>query len=128
MRPTDFTNQRDRLHKVVENALNGATYLSSRDEDGRVLLLEAKRAGKYVFVRFRGVRQSDATATPESGAGLRFIGVGSADKFSLLRFFFPFARPGSGAARVRIEAGSARLDIVCEDAEWWESDTPNASG
>ena len=128
MRPTDFTNQRDRLRKVVENALNGATYLSSREEDGRMLLLQARRAGKYVFVRFRGVRQSDATATPDAGVGIRFVNVGSSEKFSLVRLFFPFVRTGSGAARVRIEAGAARLDIVCEDAEWWESDTPNASG
>ena len=128
MRPTDFTNQRERLRRVVENALSGATYESSRPEDGRLLLLEARRSGKQVFVRFRGVRQSDATATPESGADLRLVNVGSAERFSLMRFFFPFARPGSGAARVRIEAGAARLDIVCEDAEWWESEAPHTSG
>jgi hypothetical protein len=130
VRPTDFTNQRDRLRRVVENALANATYESSREEDGRLLVLEARRRpdGKYVVLRFRGVRQSDATETPVSGSSLRLVSIGSAEKFSLLRLFFPFARAGSGAARVRIDAGAARLDIVCEDAEWWESDTPNASG
>lgn len=130
MRPTDFTNQRDRLRRVVTNALADATYESSREEAGRLLVLEARRRsdGKQIVLRFRGVRQSDATNIPESGSDMRLVNVGPAEKFSLLRFFFPFARPGSGAARVRIEAGAARLDIVCEDAEWWESDAPNASG
>ena len=27
---------------------------------------------------------------------------------------------GGGYVRVRIEAGAAMLDIVCQDAEWWE--------
>jgi hypothetical protein len=122
-----FTDQRERLRRIVESALTGATYESSREEEGgRMLVIEAKRAdGRHIGLRFRGVRDSEATEAPAPGASLRLKTVGSAEKFSLLRLFFPLARtPGSGAARVRIEAGSARLDIVCEDAEWWEADEP----
>jgi hypothetical protein len=73
-------------------------------------------------VRFRGVRSSEATDAPAAGSALRLQSVGSASGFSLLAFFFPFARrAGANASRVRIEAGAARLDIVCEDAEWWEN-------
>ena len=94
-----------------------------------MLVIEAKRAdGTPVFVRFLGVRQSAASAEPQVGSSLRVGGVSSANRFSLLGLLFPFLRgPGSGAARVRIEAGAARLDIVCEDAEWWE-ESPNRSG
>jgi hypothetical protein len=40
---------------------------------------------------------------------------------SLVSRFFPiFVPPGPEYARVRIDAGPATLDIVCQDAEWWE--------
>ena len=123
MSALDFTDQRERLRRIVENALEGATYEASREEaSGQMLVIEAKRQdGRHVSVRFRGVRESVATAAPAPGSRIRISGVGSAEKFSLLRLAFPFSRgPGLGAARVRIEAGASRLDIICEDAEWWE--------
>ena len=125
----NFTDQRERLRRIIHNAIDGASYESSRpEEDGRLLLLEGRRRdGTTVYLRFRGVRSSDATAPPQSGSALRLQSVGSATGFSLLAFFFPFARrAGSGAARVRIDAGTTRLDIVCEDAEWWsEANRPS---
>jgi hypothetical protein len=40
---------------------------------------------------------------------------------SLVSRFFPlFKPPGPAYARVRIDAGPATLEIVCQDAEWWE--------
>jgi hypothetical protein len=119
-----FTDQRERLQRIVEKALAGTSYESSRNEDGRILVVEARRPdGRQVIVRFRGVRDSEASNAPVPGTEIRRLNVGPAEKFSLVRLFFPFIRgPGSGAARVRIEAGAARLDIVCEDAEWWEPD------
>jgi hypothetical protein len=117
-----FTDQRDRLRRIVENALTGTSYQASHQEEPRLLVLEARRPdGREVIVRFRGVRESEANATPVPGSDIQRLSVGSAEKFSLVRLFFPFIRgAGSGAARVRIETGNARLEIVCEDAEWWE--------
>ena len=124
-----FTDQRDRLRRIVDKALTGTSYESSRQEDTRMLVLEARRpGGTKVMVRFRGVRESQANDTPQAGAAIRHVSVGSAEKFSLIRLFFPFIRgPGSGAARVRIETGATRMDIVCEDAEWWEPDGPDST-
>lgn len=124
-----FTDQRERLRRIVDKALTGTSYESSRQEEPRMLVVEARRPdGAQVIVRFRGVRESEANDTPAPGAGIKRVSVGSAEKFSLIRLFFPFIRsPGSGAARVRIEAGAARLDIVCEDAEWWEPDAPEST-
>jgi hypothetical protein len=124
-----FTDQRERLRRIVANAIDGATYESSRSEaDGRLLVIEARRAGgQRIVLRFRGVRQSDATAMPPPGSALRLGGV-SADRVSCVGFFIPVIGPilsrSSGASRVRIEAGATRLDIVCEDAEWWEDEAP----
>lgn len=130
-----FTDQRERLRRVLHNALSGSAYESTRsEEDGRTLLLEARRAdGRRVGIRFRGVRDSEASQAPAPGSELRLRGVGSADRFSFLGLLFPLLRPtGIGYARVRIEAGGARLDIVCQDAEWWEDDAapaePGGSG
>ena len=124
-----FTDQRERLRRIVENALRGPSYESSRQEEPRLLVLEARRPdGRQVIVRFRGVRESDANEMPAQGADIRRLSVGSAEKFSLTRLFFPFIRgAGAGASRVRIEAGAARLNIVCEDAEWWEPDAPEST-
>jgi hypothetical protein len=119
-----FTDQQERLRRILQNALAGATYETSRpEEDGHMLVIEARRAdGKQIGLRFRGVRESEATAVPVEGSSLRLQSVGSANRFSLIGLFFPFLRPGSrGAARVRIEIGAARLEVVCEDAEWWEA-------
>lgn len=124
-----FTDQTERLRRIVENALAGATYESSREEEGgRMLVIEAKRPdGRQVGLRFRGVREADASDTPAAGSSLRLRSVASVSKFSLLGLLSPlFRSPVRGVARVRIEAGAARLDIVCEDAEWWEG--PDTSG
>jgi hypothetical protein len=119
-----FTDQRGRLRRIVENALAGATYKSShQEEESRLLAIEAVRGdGQHVVVRFRGVRDSEATQTPQPGAAMKLLSVGSAARFSILSLLVPFIfrTPGSDYARVRIGVGAARLDIVCQDAEWWE--------
>jgi len=69
-------------------------------------------------------RRPATSAVPAVGDSLRLAGVGSGTGFSLVRLFFPFLRsPAFGQARVRIEAGAARIEVVCQDAEWWE-DSP----
>lgn len=124
-----FTDQRGRLTRILENALAGSLYDSSETEDeGRMLVLHAHRAsGTPVSVRFRAVQSSDATAVPEANAplSLRDVSVGGGGCLSLLGPIIPiFRTPERGYARVRIEAGAARLDIVCQDAEWWEDEGP----
>lgn len=119
-----FTDQRLRLRRILANALEGAAYDSSRTEDGgRTLVIHGRRRdGRPVTVRFRGVRQSQADSEPTAGSSLRVRSVASAGRFSWLALFFPFARRDAGASRVRIEAGASKLEIVCEDAEWWEEE------
>jgi hypothetical protein len=124
-----FTDQRARLRRILENALAGALYDSSeREAGGRVLVIHAHRGNsRPVTVTFRGVKDSEATAVPVPGASLRLSSVGAVGGglSSLLGFVIPQLRsPGPGYARVRIDAGAARLDIVCQDAEWWEDDAP----
>ena len=120
-----FTDQRGRIRKVLENALPGTTYVSSvRESEASSLLLTGRRAGRLVNIRFRAVRQSDASSEPPAGSTLQLRKVGDAD-FSLWRFLLPFPHGRSPSyARVTIEAGDARLDIVCQDAEWWEDEAP----
>ncbi len=118
-----FTDQKERLRRIVSNAVDGAAYEGSRvEENGAHLLIEARRPeGQLVSLRFRGVKDSEATAAPPPGSVLHLESVASARRFSLwsmLFFFLP--SPGSNKMRVRIKADDARLDIVCEDAEWWE--------
>ncbi|HEU0075791.1 MAG TPA: hypothetical protein VFS30_17460 [Dehalococcoidia bacterium] len=120
-----FTDQRARLRRILENSLEGALYDSSEtEEDGRMVVLRARRqGGQRVSVRFRAVTSSDATEEPRPGDVLSLRGVDLVNPgcLSLLAFAFPrFRSPGPGYARVRIDAGAARLDIVCQDAEWWE--------
>jgi hypothetical protein len=124
-----FTDQRGRLRRILENSLEGAAYLSSEtEEDGRMVVIRARRPdGQRVAVRFRAVSSSDASQQPEVGAVLRLhsVSVSRGGCLSLLSPFWLFRRgPGvpqmSDSARVRIDAGAARLDIVCQDAEWWE--------
>jgi len=56
-----------------------------------------------------------------AGSPLRLRDVGTPGRFGVLGVFFPGMRgPGIGYTRVRIEAGAAQLEIVCQDAEWWE--------
>jgi hypothetical protein len=122
-----FTDQRQRIRRVLENALTGCSYVASeRDSQGATLLLTARRGEtRRVNVRFRGVRESDASAEPAAGSNLRLRHVGSGSKFSILAMLVPLLRtPGPAYTRVTIEAGDARLDIVCQDAEWWEDEKP----
>jgi hypothetical protein len=40
---------------------------------------------------------------------------------SFVSRFFPLIKPpGPAYARARIHAGPATLEVVCQDAEWWE--------
>jgi hypothetical protein len=126
-----FTDQRARLRRILQNALSDAAYDSSeREADGRVLVLHAHRSdGRKVSVTFRGVKDSQASEEPATGVALslRAVDLHRPGLLSLLGFVFPQLRsPGPGYARVRIEAGVARLDIVCQDAEWWEDEAPRA--
>jgi hypothetical protein len=118
-----FTDQNGRVRRTVEAALGaGCVFEASRsEEDGRFVVIEARRTdGQGIGMRFRGVRESTMSSQPEAGAALRLRGVG-APGLSLLRLVLPGMRNvGGGYVRVRIEAGAAMLDIVCQDAEWWE--------
>jgi hypothetical protein len=121
----EFPHPKNRVRRVVEAALADATYLSSRSEaDGSMVLLQARRSdGRRVSVRFRGVRESEATAEPEFGTPLRVVKVGNGNPFNIVSTLLPILRPpGPPHARVTIQAGTARLDIVCQDAEWWEDE------
>jgi len=120
-----FTDQRGRLRRILENSLEGALYDSSEtEEDGRMVVVHAHRPdGRAVSVRFRAVASSDASEAPLPDAviKLRDVDLANPGCLSLLAFAVPrFRSPGPGYARVRIDAGAARLDIVCQDAEWWE--------
>ena len=121
----EFPHPKNRVRRVVESALAGCTYVSSRTEaDGSMVVLQARRAnGKRVTVRFRGVRESEATAEPEFGTPLSVVKVGNGNRFNIVSTLLPILRPpGPPHARVTIDAGGARLDIVCQDAEWWEDE------
>jgi hypothetical protein len=109
-----------RIRNTLAKALGGCVYESSRAEGERVLVLEASRSGKAVRLRFLGVRRSETDAEPARGAPLTVKRV-SEENASPWRLFIPrVLRTPSKGARVTIEAGSARLEIVCEDVEWWE--------
>ena len=117
-----FTDQNGRVRRIVEAALaGGSVYETSRsEENGRHVVIEAHRSGgQGVGLRFRGVQKSTMSAEPAEGAALRLRGVGPPG--GLLRLIVPGMRNVGGSyVRVRIEAGAAMLDIVCQDAEWWE--------
>jgi hypothetical protein len=93
-----------------------------------MVVIEARRAdGRRVGLRFRGVSESRASASaPAVGASLRLQGVGSAAGCLSFGILFPFpwifGRQAAGSSRVRIDAGGVGLNIVCQDAEWWEED------
>ena len=123
-----FTDQRARLRRILENSIEGCLYDSSEtEEDGQAVVIHAHRqSGEQISVRFRGVSSSDATVEPQPGdsVGLRNVKVTGGGCLSALMFipFFrsPFGTPVADSARVTINIGAARLDIVCQDAEWWE--------
>jgi hypothetical protein len=112
-----------RLRNIVSNAIEGCAYVASRQEEGKMLVIDARRDdGRAVHLRFRGVQSSESSAEPVLGARLRFDGVASAGKFSLLSILWPPVFRGQELAplRVRIRADDVRIDVVCQDAEWWE--------
>lgn len=119
---------RARLRNIVSKAIAGCVYEDSHREGEGMLVIDARRAdGTSVHLRFRGVKDSESTIMPEPGASMKFAGVGSAEKFSVLRVFFPtgMRMPFESIARVRIDAGGARIEVVCQDVDWWE-DAPSA--
>jgi hypothetical protein len=126
-----FTDQAGRLQRVLESSLHGCYYDGSEAQaGGRTLVVRSHRqGGAPVTVRFLGVKSSDATAEPRPYALLQLkeVKMDRQGLLSLLGFLFPILRgPGTGYARVRIEAGAALLDIVCQYAEWWEDEAPEA--
>ena len=117
-------NQSERLRRILDNALEGASYESSHSEDGgNMLVLQARRSdGRQVNLRFRAVRESEATQELSAGDPLRLKSVGSGTKRTILGLLLPILRPpGPAYSRVTIEAGAARLQVVCQDVEWWEN-------
>ena len=117
-----FTDQSERLNRTLTNALNGTTYVSSHpEENGRHFVVIARRDdGKRIGVRFRACeKQPQVTLAPEARLQLRSVG----SRVSLMRFL-PFGGlfVDRKYAHVRIAAGAATLEVVCQDAEWWEED------
>ena len=114
---------------IVGQALDGTTFLESHaEENGRHLVIEARRPdGRHTAVRFRAVTNAEATAGTAVGVPLKLRNVVSGPTGCLpLGWFLPALRGiPRGVSRVRIDAGDARLDIVCQDAEWWEDDAPS---
>jgi hypothetical protein len=115
-----------RLTSIVRQALDGATFVASRaEEGGQHLVIEARRPdGRLASVRFRAVSDAEASAGTAVGVPLTLRSVDSGPSGCLpLGWFIPALRGiPRGVSRVRIDAGGAKLDIVCQDAEWWEDE------
>lgn len=111
---------------IVRNALDGTTFVASRsEENGRHLVIDGRRPdGRRTSVRFRAVSNAEATAGTAAGVPLKLRSVASGPSGCLpLGWFFPALRGiPRGVSRVRIDAGGAKLEIICEDAEWWEDE------
>jgi len=122
----NFTNQEHRLRMIVSHGLDGTTFVASHSEEGgRHLVIEARRPdGQATTVRFRAVSNAEATSGTAVGVPLKLNSVRSGPTGCLpLGWFIPALRGiPAGVSRVRIDAGDARLDIICQDAEWWEDD------
>ncbi len=113
-----------RLRTVVRTAFADASYESAEPKEGAQFIITGRRSdGRKVHVRFRGVTEAEATDPSQEGP-LRLASVRSAERFSLMRLLFPFAYhpPTVGSSRVRINAGTGTIEVVCQDAEWWEGD------
>ena len=119
---------RDRLQRIISNALDRTTYESSREEEsGRLLVIEARKTnGQRVVLRLRGVKSSESSSEPSTGGLLRLKGVGPPGNFLQRLAGWPFHKPFQAEYRVTIQAGTARLDVVCQDAEWWQE--PGTTG
>jgi hypothetical protein len=112
-------DQRARLRNLLNSALAGASFESTEQDGGLLRVLHATRSGGRVHLRFLGVKESKTSAEPQPGSVLSLGGVGGTAR--IWEVFLPFfLRTSSNAAHVRIDAGAARLEIVCEDVEWWE--------
>jgi hypothetical protein len=121
-----FTDQTHRLRMIVSNALDGTTFVASRsEENGRHLVIEGRRAdGRLSAVRFRAVSDAEATSGTEVGVPLKLRDAQAGPTGCLpLGWLIPALRGiPRGVSRVRIDAGGATLNIVCQDAEWWEDE------
>jgi hypothetical protein len=120
-----FTDQGQRLRRILANSLEGSVYASADAQDGgRMLVVRAHRSdGGVVNVRFRAVKDAEATKYPDAGGimHVRSVDVDPGGCLSLIGLVIPrFRGPGKGYSRVRIDAGASRLEIICQDAEWWE--------
>jgi hypothetical protein len=120
----EFPGPEARIRRILETALVDCAFVSSHAEDGgRQFVLQARRSGgRGVGVRFRGMKDAapETMRSPDPGTPLKVRSV-KRDHISLVSRLFPiFKPPGPAYARVRIDAGPATLDIVCQDAEWWE--------
>ena len=117
----EFPGPQDRVRRILDGVLDDCTYVSSRTADDASLLLQGRRSdGRDVTLRFRGVKDSNTNTQPEAGAPLVLKSV-KREGLSLVSRLFPILKPpGPVYARVRIDAGPATLDIVCQDVEWWE--------
>jgi hypothetical protein len=126
MRPS-FTDQRQRLRRILTNSLEGSVYDSAKaEDDGRMLVVRAHRPdGGSLTVRFRAVRDAEATKFPDASSlmHVRSVDTDPTGCLSLLGLLIPrFRGPDKGYSRVRIDAGASRLEIICQDAEWWEDE------
>ncbi len=113
-----------RLRTVVRTAFRDAMYESAEPKEGGQFIITGRRSdGRKVHVRFRGVTDAEAS-DPSLEGPLSLASVRSAERFSLLRLRFPFGyhAPTVGSSRVRINAGKGTIEVVCQDAEWWEGD------
>jgi hypothetical protein len=119
-------SQEDRIRRMLSGALDGNTYESAWPEEDRALVMKvSKPDGRLIAVRFLGLKESESSAEPEVGSPVRLRGVGGTEAW-IARVLVPrVLRPPAHAVRVRIEAGAARLEIVCEDVEWWEESAPD---
>jgi hypothetical protein len=101
---------------LLASALEGATFVSLREDRGR-LLLEGRRGIRSVHVRFLGVREQKLPEPSPDAAVMRVKAVGQSG--SLVRRLL-MGSHAMNPSRVTIQAGDAEIEIVCEDAEWWE--------
>jgi hypothetical protein len=118
----EFPGPHDRIRRVLETALTGCTYVSTQSEgDGTLLVLQARKPdGRGVGVRFRAVKSFETNVPPETGAPITVKSVKRHGVSFVSRFFPLIKPPGPAYARARIHAGPATLEVVCQDAEWWE--------
>jgi len=117
------------MRRTLENALDGCLVQVIREEPERRLVIEAHRAqGQKVSVRFLGVQKWEATSEPPPESPIRLRGVGGG--MGLVDFIFllnPFHHPMPPSTRVRIEVGTSRLVIDCQDVEWWQDESTPGS-